>query len=37
MNYISMTQYYVLCKLGELAMLLTCVSRMSLSDMGQDT
>jgi len=36
-GYISVMQYYVLCKLGQLVMLLTCVSRMSLSDMGQDT
>jgi hypothetical protein len=37
MNYISVMQYYVLCKLGQLVMRLTWVSRMSLSDMEQDT
>jgi hypothetical protein len=36
-EYISVMQYYALCKLGMLVMLLTCVLRMSLSDMGEDT
>jgi hypothetical protein len=35
--YIGVMQYYVLCKLAQLAMRLTCVSRKSLSDIGQDT